>query len=280
MRRLAARSVSIGPRAGGAPVARRRVLAALLGALLAPRVRAEAAAGDAVRGVTGSIRTTSIASRRTGSTYPIRLYAPPDADAAERLPIVYLVDAEWRLEALVRAAEAQRLRVRMAGIANEGTRNHDDMPAASCAAGAGGEAAFFAFIRAELVPFVEGEVAVDPARRALWGHSYGGGFVLYALFSETPDARTFSAYLAADPSTRCLGATLDAWEAAYAAAHTRLPVRLHYAYANPFNAGFAERIESRHYRDLRFVATAYPGGHDGMIPAAAADALGFAFGPA
>ena len=40
-------------------------------------------------------------------------------------------------------------------------------------------------------------VAVDPARQSLWGHSYGGLFVLHTLLRQPA---TFQRYIAADPS--------------------------------------------------------------------------------
>ena len=61
----------------------------------------------------------------------------------------------------------------------------------------GGADAFLDLLEGAIVPRVEALAPVDPARRALWGHSYGGVLALHALFSR-PQA--FSVYAATDPS--------------------------------------------------------------------------------
>lgn len=61
----------------------------------------------------------------------------------------------------------------------------------------GGADHFLDFIRNQVKPLVESRIAIDHARETLWGHSYGGLFTLYALFTE-PDA--FDQYIAGDPS--------------------------------------------------------------------------------
>ena len=61
----------------------------------------------------------------------------------------------------------------------------------------GGADAFLDLIQHDIATKVEALAPIDRGRRALWGHSYGGVFVLHALFTR-PDA--FSVYAAADPS--------------------------------------------------------------------------------
>lgn len=61
----------------------------------------------------------------------------------------------------------------------------------------GGAAAFLDFIEDELKPMISAELPVDPHRQALFGHSFGGLFTLYALFKK-PHA--FRAYIAGSPS--------------------------------------------------------------------------------
>jgi predicted alpha/beta superfamily hydrolase len=61
----------------------------------------------------------------------------------------------------------------------------------------GGADAFLEVISRDVLPRVEEIVPLDPARRTLWGHSYGGVFVLHALATKT---NLFSTYAAADPS--------------------------------------------------------------------------------
>lgn len=61
----------------------------------------------------------------------------------------------------------------------------------------GGADAFLALILEQAMPRVNALAPLDPARQALWGHSYGGVFVLHTLFTR-PQA--FALYGAADPS--------------------------------------------------------------------------------
>ena len=62
---------------------------------------------------------------------------------------------------------------------------------------AGGADIFLALIEQQIKPAVRERVAIDPARQSLWGHSYGGLFVLHALLRQPA---SFQRYIAADPS--------------------------------------------------------------------------------
>ncbi|UOO81684.1 prolyl oligopeptidase family serine peptidase [Uruburuella testudinis] len=61
----------------------------------------------------------------------------------------------------------------------------------------GGAAAFLQLIHTQIRPAVADLAPLNPQRQTLWGHSYGGLFVLYTLLQQ-PDA--FTQYIAADPS--------------------------------------------------------------------------------
>ncbi|WP_244965618.1 alpha/beta hydrolase [Methylobacterium soli] len=61
----------------------------------------------------------------------------------------------------------------------------------------GGAEAFLRFVTEELKPEVERRCRIDPSRQALFGHSFGGLFVLYAL-ANLPAA--FTHWIAASPS--------------------------------------------------------------------------------
>ena len=233
--------------------------------------------GDATP-MAGSVQLRNITAGSNGTAYPLYLYLPPGAEVdRSTLPTVYLLDGESRFQTMVNIAEATRTRVIIVGIGNEAQRARDYVPPNLCTANGGGEGAFLAFIRLELIPFIDATFGGDPKKRALLGHSHGGSFVLYALFAEPPGARRFSAYLASDASIDCMRATVYGWESDYADAHDRLPVRLHVSYgANFANEPFGTQLAGRGYPDLRLAVMGYPGGHIGMIPAAFADALAFA----
>jgi len=61
----------------------------------------------------------------------------------------------------------------------------------------GGADALLDGITGEIRPAVEAALRLDPGRRALFGHSYGGLFTLHALFARDSG---FSTFLAASPS--------------------------------------------------------------------------------
>lgn len=60
----------------------------------------------------------------------------------------------------------------------------------------GGSTQFRELISNTILPWVESEVTLDNQRKALWGHSYGGLFVLDSFLSE----HQFSHYFAVSPS--------------------------------------------------------------------------------
>ncbi|MCJ8160927.1 alpha/beta hydrolase [Acinetobacter zhairhuonensis] len=60
----------------------------------------------------------------------------------------------------------------------------------------GGSAQFREVLLQQIQPWVASQVQLDPQRQALWGHSYGGLFVLDSLLH----AQYFSHYFAASPS--------------------------------------------------------------------------------
>ncbi|MEZ3498343.1 alpha/beta hydrolase [Pantoea sp. KPR_PJ] len=60
----------------------------------------------------------------------------------------------------------------------------------------GGSHAFRQLLLNQIVPWAEKQAASDPQRRALWGHSYGGLFVLDTLYN----ASWFTHYFSAAPS--------------------------------------------------------------------------------
>ncbi|MEW4569709.1 alpha/beta hydrolase-fold protein [Tautonia sp. JC769] len=61
----------------------------------------------------------------------------------------------------------------------------------------GGDDQFLEFIEGELKPVIERRYRIDRGRQALFGHSFGGLFVLHALFRKPG---SFQAYIASSPS--------------------------------------------------------------------------------
>ncbi|MGP7735650.1 alpha/beta hydrolase [Oceanimonas smirnovii] len=76
----------------------------------------------------------------------------------------------------------------------------------------GGADGFWKLIEDEIKPAVGRAAAVNPERQTLWGHSFGGLFVLHTLF-HYPES--YQRYVAADPSLWWQGGQLLHAEKAY-----------------------------------------------------------------
>lgn len=88
----------------------------------------------------------------------------------------------------------------------------------------GGASRFLAFIETELIPMIESEYRSNPADRTLVGHSFGGLFVLYALFHR---AGLYRRYLAASPILDYGDRVTFNYESTFADNHKALPVSVY-----------------------------------------------------
>lgn len=118
---------------------------------------------------------------------------------------------------------------------------------------------FHRFIQHELIPLIEREYRVDPARRSLMGHSYGGLFTTYSLFTAPT---LFQTYIIGSPSLGYGERFAFQYEASYAQAHPELPATvywsvgadeedLHYRTLST-TLQFAAIVENRRYAGLTF----------------------------
>jgi hypothetical protein len=143
--------------------------------------------------------------------YRIRIAQPRIAPPAAGYPVVYLLDGnavlmELNASLLARLAAQKRppvlvllsydndLRIDANG------RSYDYTPAPLQTGGMranGGADAFLKLIESQVKPAVAEKVAINPQRQTLWGHSYGGLFVLHTLLTQ-PAA--FQNYVAVEPS--------------------------------------------------------------------------------
>jgi predicted alpha/beta superfamily hydrolase len=221
----------------------------------------------------------SYTSARTGTTYPLRVHVPAVGDRAA-MPVVFALDGDSWFDTLVALSAGAARPFIVVAIGNLGAlRNRDYVPANVCTTGGGGHAAFFDFLRTELLPDVQAQLGGDPARRALLGHSHGGSFVLYAMFAQRAGQHAFSAYVSCDASIGCMPDAVYGWEADYRTLQATLPVRLHLSHASQGNAQanttFAQLLGLRGYTGLTWREQAYTGTHGGIVPQAYADALAF-----
>ncbi|CAI1116561.1 Ferri-bacillibactin esterase BesA [Serratia quinivorans] len=134
--------------------------------------------------------------------YRIRIAQPRIAPPSAGYPVVYLLDGnavlmELNTSLLARLAAQKQppvlvllsydndLRIDAKG------RSQDYTPAN------GGADAFLKLIESQIKPAVAAKVAINSQRQTLWGHSYGGLFVLHTLLTQ-PTA--FQNYVAVEPS--------------------------------------------------------------------------------
>lgn len=236
---------------------------------------------DSTPTTTGTLQTRVVASRLTGTPYPVTIHVPASqAGVPTPMPVIVALDGDSWFQTLVGIVESRRLRAIIVAVGNAGQRNRDFVPANGCTSDGGGEAAFLGFLLQELLPSIESAYGTDPSQRVLFGHSHGGSFALFAMFAQAPGQHSFKTYLSVDASVGCMPHVAAGWEQAYAAQHRALPVRLQLAYATqgnlPANVDYAQRLTSRGYQDFSFRSDAYVGTHGGIVPQALADGLAFA----
>lgn len=150
---------------------------------------------------------------RNGAQYRIMIARPEAPPPPAGYPVLYVLDGD---EYFAIAAETARRLGRFArgsgvspgivigiGYPGETRRALDYTPSPRAGAAAppgepsGGADAFLAFLADELKPEMSRALPVDPARQSIMGHSFGGLFVLHALFAR-PDL--FQTWIAASPS--------------------------------------------------------------------------------
>ena len=150
-----------------------------------------------------------------GHRYRIFISVPSIAPPEEGYPVLYVLDANaaFPVAAFLARSAVSRRDVTghrpplVVGIGYPGDTDFDVdarrrdytlmREATDISAKEGGADRFLDFIEKELKPFIAAKYSVDTKRQALFGHSFGGLFVLHALFTR-PSA--FSTYLASSPS--------------------------------------------------------------------------------
>lgn len=176
-------------------------------------------------------------SSATGRSYDIYVRLPTDyAQSQKEYPVLYLLDGQWDFKLLDSIYgglfyDGFVPEIIIVGITYSGkdadygalrAMDYTTVPELSLA-GSGDAPKFFAFLKKQLIPFIEAEYRADASRRVLMGSSYGGIFTLYAMFSEPS---LFSGYVAASPAVVYGDRFAFEQEATYASSHKDLPVRL------------------------------------------------------
>lgn len=169
------------------------------------------------------VETHVIHSERVNQTFQIQVMQPALVTGkTEQFPVVYATDGNLTFDmfkGIAQLLQSERaLRFALVGIGYPG-----DSPAAGAVLRAQdltfpgyprleipesgrptqegapdfyGAGRFQKFLAAELIPFIDSKYATIPGDRAYFGHSLGGGFGLYTLFTESA---LFKRYIISSP---------------------------------------------------------------------------------
>jgi predicted alpha/beta superfamily hydrolase len=158
-----------------------------------------------------------------GDAYRIFIARPDGEPGRDGFPVLYLLDGNATFATAAISVALQSRRTQATGIGpsvvvgigyptddyvNAARRSYDYTPSVPVETlGArpdgspwpktGGAERFLDFLQDELQSLIGGDIPIDQNRQALFGHSFGGLFVLNALFTR-PGA--FRSYIAASPS--------------------------------------------------------------------------------
>jgi predicted alpha/beta superfamily hydrolase len=222
-------------------------------------------------------------SSATGRSYDIYVRLPEEyrQDRAKKYPVLYVLDGQWDFKLLDSiygglqydgfVPEMIIVGITYSGDADYGAlRAMDYTPVRDVFFGGAGDAPrFFAFLKEQLLPFIEDNYRADPSQRALMGSSFGGTFTLYAMFTEPT---LFSGYVSGSPIVPYGDGFALRQEAEYARKHKDLPVRLFLSVgeleemARPVNA-FARILSERDDAGLKMEIRTIPGeGHASNKP--------------
>jgi predicted alpha/beta superfamily hydrolase len=155
------------------------------------------------------VKTDTIYSKALSEPRVIQAILPPDFDAKKKYDVLYVLDSDdfgataWQILTIDQGFEYTppmiviSIHNRSIDSNQVSSRNRDFLPVqAEGYQYSGGSDKFLAFIRSELMPYVDHKYP-SSGNNILFGHSYGGLFALYALFTQ-PDL--FRSYIASDPS--------------------------------------------------------------------------------
>ncbi len=157
-------------------------------------------------GISDSISSSILKEQRSLKVVLPEAYKPGSADKYE---VIYVTDGEWATDLfsyIYTFAQGEHYvpPAIIVGIPNKyfdqvNQRDRDFLPVhVPEPAISGGAGNFLSFIKSELIPYINSKYPTNGSN-SIYGHSYGGLFVLYALLTEP---QVFESYYATDPPFR------------------------------------------------------------------------------
>ena len=191
----------------------------------------------------------SIAASKSDRTYDLYIKLPPKFNAEQnkdrRYPVVYLNDGTYCFQTAAgvthlpmnSGAFEHAILVGLSyshGDSGAASRSRDMTPTVPKNLNEGHGAQFqhgkadeyMAFLRDDVLPFIESEYRGDPQRRILVGQSYGALFGAYVLVTEPA---VFNDYLLTSPSLWHNEKALFGLEQVFAKENKRMPARVYFA---------------------------------------------------
>jgi predicted alpha/beta superfamily hydrolase len=250
-------------------------------------------------------------SVNTGTNYILYISLPKSYNQEKtRYPVVYMLDADYSFAIAHNTVEhfidrRDLPEMILVGIAYPGAsqdmsvyRNNrikdytpTNAPLGVCGSNAynkkesGGGENFLKFIRSELIVYIEKNFRVKENDRTIVGHSAGGMFGTYVLFTQ-PD--TFQRYILVSPSLWWDNQLAFKLEQEYSLNHTSLKANVFYSigrWENPKECPMVEqmaqlvgRIKSRKYNGLNINNYVFPREtHNSVFPGALSRGLRMVF---
>jgi len=232
-----------------------------------------------------------IRSRYVDQEFEISISLPPSYSKTKNYPVLYLLDSNWFFTIVTGIVKHLNTfgfwdKIRLPdmiivgiGYPAEGTdaitfRSRDYTPVEdneffqkmlvpggadpNFRPNSGGAPEFLQFISEELMPYIESNYRVDLNDKTIAGHSYGGLFPSYVLFTK-PDM--FDRYVICSPSLWYKDGVVFDYEEEYSKKHDELPVRVF------ISAGINEKPPTTNISELvrRLVEVLNERNYDGLV---------------
>jgi len=213
--------------------------------------------------------------------YRVSIAVPAGHGAdSDPIPVIYALDAQIRYPSLLQVMRETHARAILVAIDDMNRRQTDfNMPGATD---------YLAFLKDDLIAYVETNYRADPRRRVLSGLSTGGNFPFHALYLEAPGRWTFAHYWSSEGAFWQQADIVSAEEQALydAVGRSPFPVTLALARGAPGSStnssivrALYDQIARREYVGFRLLDLPYPLGHVEMDVPSFRDELGLLLGP-